>query len=252
MIQGVMKVCVALLLGGVLWLAGCAGKNTTDANRNDTTALGKLERQLAALPMDSINYALGYAQGMQLKEFELQIDEKSLLRGLQDGLLGKETISEEQAGSLLRRYVQLHSQVRSERNARRSELWLDSIAATEGVTRAGSGLIYRVLARGEGAVANDSSYVQVHISVRNMDGKELENTRGGEPVAFRLDQGLRAWSEGLKYIQEGGSIELYSPASLAYGTYAANGIAPNSAMHFNIDLLKILTKQEYEATMRQH
>lgn len=251
MILGEKKLGFALL-GGILLLVGCAGKNQAVVNRDDTTALGKLERQFAALPMDSINYALGFMQGKQLEDFELTIDEKSLLLGLQDGLSGKEKISEEQAGSLLRRFAQLHSQIRSERNARRSELWLDSVAATEGVARAESGLVYRVVTRGEGAVVNDSSYVQVHISVRNMEGKELENTRGGEPVAFRLDQGLRCWSEGLKYIQEGGSIELYSPASLAYGTYAANGVAPNSTMYFKIDLLKILTKEEYEETMRQH
>lgn len=254
MIQSVKRLGMALL-GIVLVGAGCTGegsKGVYSANGDDTTTLGRLERQLASLPMDSINYALGYAQGKQLKGFELKIDEKSLVRGLRDGLEGKETLSDEETGDLLRRYVQLYSQVRSERKARRSVQWLDSVAALEGVTRAESGLVYRVLTQGEGAKANDSSYVQVHISVRNMEGEELENTRGGEPVTFRLDQGLQCWTEGLKYIQQGGSIELYSPASMAYGSYGANGISPNSAMRFDIDLLKILTKEEYEATMRQY
>lgn len=247
---------VGLAVGGfvALLVVSCTGKSSSGESQvggDDTTTLGRLERQLEAFPMDSVNYALGYVQGKQLKRFELKIDEKFLLNGLRDGLSGKEGMADEQAGSLLRRYVQLQSQVSSERNARRSTMWLDSVAAIEGVTRAESGLVYRVVKSGEGASATDSSYVQVHIVVRDMAGKELENTHSGEPVTFRLDQGLRCWVEGLKYIREGGSIELYSPASLAYGTYAANGIAPNSAMHFDVDLLKILTKAEYEATTRQ-
>lgn len=246
-----MRYSVRLILFSVaiaLILTACGnGEGRKNVGSNDSTELGMLERELAALPMDSINYALGYAQGKQLEEFGISVSEKEMLKGLKDGIAGKATITEEQAGDLLQRYVQLYSRVKSARNAKRSEEWMDSVAAQAGVQRTESGLAYRIVDAGNGNEATDSSYVQIHISMKDMNGAELDGTRASEPITFRLDRGLKCWAEGLKHIREGGKIELYSPASLAYGAYGAGEIGPNSAMLFDIDLLKIYTKAEYEA-----
>ncbi len=247
-----MKIVGIAAIGLAILLASCKGKESERAGVGaDTTALGKLEQELAALPMDSISYALGYVQGSQLREIEIKISEKSLLHGMRDAMTSKATMTDEQASELLRRYVQLYSRVKSERNLRRSEVWLDSVASVKGMERSESGLVFKVVEQGRGEFVNDSSYVQVHITIHDMSGKVLNDTRKGEPISFRLDRGLRCWKEGLKYIQEGGKIDLYSPSALAYGPYPANGIEPNSAMRFEIELVKILTEKEYEAAMRQ-
>lgn len=231
-----------------LILTSCGkGGGRTEGGVQDSSELGMLERELASLPMDSINYALGYVQGKQLQEFGISISEKDLLKGLHDGIAGRATITEEETGDLLQRYVQLYSRVKSARNAKRSDEWLDSVAAQAGVQRTASGLAYRIVEEGTGEVATDSSYVRVHISMKDMRGVELNDTRASDPITFRLDRGLKCWVEGLKLVRAGGKIELYSPASLAYGSYAAGEIEPNSAMRFDIDLLKIYTKAEYEA-----
>lgn len=247
-----MKIVGIAAMGLAILFAGCKGNGSQRAELGaDTTELGKLERELAALPMDSISYALGYVQGSQLREIEIKISEKPMLNGMRDAMTGKATMTDEQASELLRRYVQIYSRVKSERNLRRSEAWLDSVASVEGMERSGSGLVYKVVEQGVGGSVNDSSYVQVHIAIHDMSGKVLNDTREGEPISFRIDRGLRCWKEGLKYIQEGGKIDLYSPAEMAYGAYAANGVEPNSAMRFEIELVKILTEEEYEAAMRQ-
>lgn len=247
-----MKIVGIAAIGLAILLASCKGKESQPAGLGaDTTALGKLEQELAALPMDSISYALGYVQGRQLREIEIEVSEKSMLHGMRDAMTSKGSMTDEQASELLRRYVQIYSRVKSERNLHRSEVWLDSVASVEGMERSESGLVYKVVEQGVGGSVNDSSYVQVHIAIHDMSGKVLNDTREGDPISFRLDRGLRCWIEGLKYIQEGGKIDLYSPSALAYGSYPANGIEPNSAMQFEIELVKILTKEEYEAAMRQ-
>lgn len=247
-----MKIVGIAAIGLAMLFAGCKGNGSQRAELGaDTTELGKLERELAALPMESISYALGYFQGRQLREMELEVSEKPMLHGMRDAMTSKATMTDGQASELLQRYVQIYSRIKSERNLRRSEAWLDSVASVKGMDRSESGLVYKVVEQGRGEFVNDSSYVQVHIAIYDMSGKVLNDTRKGDPVSFRLDRGLKCWSEGLKYIQEGGKIDLYSPSSLAYGAYPANGIEPNSAMRFEIELVKILTEKEYEASMRQ-
>lgn len=237
---------LALAVSGLL--VGCGDKGNQAARRPagpaDTTKLGQLERQLAEMSVDSLSYAVGYVQSKQLRELEFRISGESMLRGLQDGLDGKSKMSDETVRELLNRYVQLYSAVKKERNARRSEEWLDSVSRLEGMRRAESGLVYRVVKEGEGKAATDSSRVLLHIAVIDMHGTELESTYGGEPIEIRLNgNGLKCWDEGLQKIREGGKVELYSPASLAYGEYGGDGIEPNSAMRFDLELVQVLAKK---------
>ena len=50
---------------------------------------------------------------------------------------------------------------------------------------------------------------------------------------------IRGWTEGLGLLGEGGKATLYIPAELAYGERGNRGIAPNSTLIFDVEVLKV-------------
>ena len=63
------------------------------------------------------------------------------------------------------------------------------------------------------------------------------------PIEFALNQVIKGWTEGMKFIGKGGKIVLWIPASLAYGEKGAgDNIGPNEALYFDIELLDVTSK----------
>ena len=50
---------------------------------------------------------------------------------------------------------------------------------------------------------------------------------------------IKGWTEGLGLLGEGGKATLYIPAKLGYGDRGTRGIAPNSTLIFDVEVLKI-------------
>ena len=60
----------------------------------------------------------------------------------------------------------------------------------------------------------------------------------GKLVRFGLSQLIVGWQEGIPLVAAGGSVILYLPPSLAYGSQEQQGIPANSILVFQIDLVK--------------
>lgn len=63
-----------------------------------------------------------------------------------------------------------------------------------------------------------------------------ESTTG---VTFALGQLIAGWQRGIPLIKTGGSINLYLPPSLGYGSSAAGPIPANSILLFTIELMAV-------------
>ena len=50
---------------------------------------------------------------------------------------------------------------------------------------------------------------------------------------------IKGWTEGLGLLGEGGKATLYIPSDLAYGARGTRGIAPNSTLIFDVEVLKV-------------
>jgi FKBP-type peptidyl-prolyl cis-trans isomerase len=50
---------------------------------------------------------------------------------------------------------------------------------------------------------------------------------------------IRGWTEGLGLLGEGGKATLYIPSDLAYGPRGNQSIEPNSALIFDVEVLKV-------------
>ena len=120
----------------------------------------------------------------------------------------------------------------------------DSIQVTE------SGLQYKVLVQGTGAVPADSSTVQVNYTGRLIDGTKFDSNADRKdkdgnvkPAEFPVKAVIKGWTEALQLMPVGSKWMLYIPQELAYGNREAGKIKPFSALVFEVELVGIKDKK---------
>ncbi len=119
---------------------------------------------------------------------------------------------------------------------------LAKAAAEKGAVVTASGLVYRSLTEGSGAVPQASDTVRVHYRGTFTDGKEFDSShKRGEPASFPVNRVIKCWTEGLQLMKVGGKAKLSCPAAIAYGERGIPGgvIPPNSVLQFEVELLAI-------------
>ncbi len=118
--------------------------------------------------------------------------------------------------------------------------FLDSIAQTEGVVKTESGLCYKVITAGKGAVPTNTDKVKVHYRGTLIDGTEFDSSYSrNEPTTFRANQVIAGWTEALTMMPVGSKWMLYIPQELAYGSRDMGTIKPFSTLVFEVELLEI-------------
>ena len=136
-------------------------------------------------------------------------------------------------------------------NKKAGEDFLAENAKKEGVKTTESGLQYKVINEGKGAIPTKTDKVKVHYKGTLIDGTEFDSSysrkdKDGnpQPATFRADQVIKGWTEALTMMPVGSKWELYIPQELAYGSrMASNKIKPFSTLVFEVELLEIEKKK---------
>ena len=108
----------------------------------------------------------------------------------------------------------------------------NKISATED----SRGFYYTIESPGSGAKPTVSSNVTVNYVGKLTNGNTFDS---GKAVSFNLKDLIVGWQYGIPLIAPGGSITLYLPPTLAYGSQDQNGIPANSVLIFKIDLIRV-------------
>jgi len=131
-------------------------------------------------------------------------------------------------------------------NAAAAEQYFAEHIKKEGVKATDSGIHYEVLAEGpkDGFSPKPSDIVDVHYVGTTLDGIEFDSSRTqGAAARFRLDQVIPGWTEGVQLMSEGDRFRFVIPTELAYGASGAGPIEPNSALIFDVELLKVTSPE---------
>ncbi|GAC1381681.1 MAG: hypothetical protein NVSMB45_06870 [Ginsengibacter sp.] len=103
-----------------------------------------------------------------------------------------------------------------------------------------SGFFYSITAQGSGkAIVNLCSQVTINYVGKLTNGTVFDQTQPGAPATFTLGQLIVGWQKGMPLISKGGSIRLYIPPSLGYGSSQVGPIPPNSILIFDITMVDI-------------
>ena len=128
-------------------------------------------------------------------------------------------------------------------NKEAGEKFMAENKAKEGVVCLPSGVQYKVIKEGKGAMPKDTSLVKVHYEGKTIDGNVFDSSyKRGEPIKLRANQVIKGWTEALVHMPAGSVWEVYIPQNLAYGENGQNAIKPFSALIFKIELLEVNPK----------
>jgi FKBP-type peptidyl-prolyl cis-trans isomerase FklB len=175
---------------------------------------------------------------------------KNLMAGFVSGTTGKGALmtpdSARQVAQEMMRQIKAKSLMKEfGPNKEAGEKFLAENAKKEGVKTLPSGVQYKVLKEGNGAVPADTSVVKVHYEGRTMEGNVFDSSyKRGEPTKFRVDQVIKGWTDALKQMPAGSTWEIYVPQELAYGErQQGSDIKPFSMLIFKIELIDVDPKE---------
>ena len=112
----------------------------------------------------------------------------------------------------------------------------------DGVITTSSGLQYKILTEGIGAIPDEKARVKVNYRGTLIDGTEFDSSykdNNNAPSIFRVNQVIKGWTEALTLMPTGSKWMLYIPQDLAYGSMAQYNIPPFSVLIFEVELLEI-------------
>lgn len=113
---------------------------------------------------------------------------------------------------------------------------------TTGYTTTASGLKYKVVKEGTGAMPKAEDTVEVHYTGKLLNGTVFDSSvERGETISFPLNGVIKGWTEGLQLMKEGAKYEFIIPPYLAYGERGTPGgpIGPNATLYFEVELFKV-------------
>ena len=171
---------------------------------------------------------------------------KNFMAGFISGTTGqKGLMTIEEAQETAQRMMQEIKEKTYGPNKEAGEKFLAANAKKDGVKTLPSGVQYKVIKEGTGAVPTDTSMVKVHYEGRLINDSIFDSSyKRGEPTLFRANQVIKGWTEALCQMPEGSVWEVYIPQQLAYGEREQGQIKPFSALIFKIELLEVNAKRK--------
>lgn len=196
--------------------------------------------------MDKLSYALGMNVGYSYLASgvrNLQVDD--FAQGVKAVMEQTEpALSIDEAKTIINDFfMKLQEQINkaASENLKKGEDFLAENAKRPGIVALPSGLQYEILSAGTGRKPSATDRVQCHYHGTLIDGTVFDSSvQRGEPAVFGVNQVIPGWVEALQLMPEGSRWKLYIPSKLAYGEHQAGSIPPNSALVFEVELIKVI------------
>lgn len=102
--------------------------------------------------------------------------------------------------------------------------------------RTENGMYVSIIEEGEDPKPVSTSTVTVQYRGYFLNGNIFDE---GDNISFPLNGVIQGWTEGLQLIGTGGSMTLFIPSNLAYGSSGQSTIPPNTPLIFDIELKSI-------------
>lgn len=230
------------IAAGFIFLPSCSNNNSVK----------KLETH-----MDSVSYANGIMFGTYCNKLlndtnvngNTELFEKAFSLAFSDDSM-KFAMTREEANKISRSFdnelrqkemMKIHSK-KSAFEKERSEKAIENYKKDPDVKVTESGLMYKVITQGKGAIPKDNDTVEVNYEGRFVDGNVFDSSYESKKTFTTAVDGniIQGWKEALKMMPVGSTWELLIPADLAYGDGIIGRMPGNAALFFKIEVIKIV------------
>ncbi|MEO9965067.1 MAG: FKBP-type peptidyl-prolyl cis-trans isomerase [Reichenbachiella sp.] len=193
--------------------------------------------------LDSVSYSLGMSVALGVKSQGIDsLSQNALSKAFRDVFAEDSLlVTEENANRLLTEYFQSLTAKVGEKNLEMGRTFLEKNKSNEGVITTASGLQYKIIESGTGAIPSASDQVTTHYTGTTISGEVFDSSvERGEPATFPINGVIPGWTEALQIMPVGSKWKLFIPSELAYGARGAGPkIGPNSVLIFDIELISI-------------
>lgn len=199
---------------------------------------------MASVPVDKVSYFIGRNIGKNLSGQGFKPDFNAFKEGMQSAIDSQPSkFPQAELSAAMEKFqaaMQAAEGIRAAKNVKLGQDFLDNNGKRKEVTTTASGLQYEVLKPAEGAKPKATDTVKVHYHGTTIDGKVFDSSVDrGEPATFPLNGVIPGWTEGVQLMSKGSKYKFTIPSKLAYGEQGNQGIAPNSTLIFEVELLDI-------------
>ncbi len=213
--------------------------------------------------MDTVSYAQGLVGGSEYSKYlgdstvkgNKQLFKQAFELGFNDDSV-KFAFTREEAYEILQQYnmklrQEAQQKMEEEMKAKAAIEKIKSQEAIEkyknepGVKVTESGLMYKVIKQGKGAIPAETDIVEVNYEGKLVDGTIFDSSYDRkQSIQFPVNGVIKGWTEALKMMPVGSVWELMIPSELAYGERGAGRAIPgNAALIFKVELLGIQPKK---------
>lgn len=202
-------------------------------------------------PDQKASYSYGILLADNLKKGNMNdLDGQLIAQAMEDFKSGEEPlISPAEASTTFQAYAKGQQEIQTakdqagaQENLLAGQKYLEDNKNNEGVITLPSGLQYKVITEGTGAIPGPTDKVKTHYHGTLIDGTVFDSSVDrGEPISFGVNGVIKGWTEALQLMPVGSKWKLFVPADLAYGANPRPGgvIKPNMALIFDVELLDI-------------
>lgn len=204
-----------------------------------------------ANPLKNLNDSASYAVGVSVANFYKQqginkLNTSLVVRGINDILGNKKALMDDaMCNTVMNTYM---SKMQAEKSKPRIDSGNNFLAKNKnktGVKVTPSGLQYEVITEGTGPKPTAADSVTCHYKGTLLNGTVFDNSYDrGQPITFSLGGVIPGWTEGLQLMSEGSKYKLYVPYTLGYGAFDYGPIPGGSILTFEVELLKVIKKQQ--------
>lgn len=250
------KIFLALAMGAMI--AACSPKPVEPAaegeDGKDAVEAVKTIKDYtpSKAELDTVSYLLGLNFGSFLKSYNFgHVNYSKVIEGMKDfvnskgeyrdpGFNDQFKVNPDRINSVFNAFLEKRHNYTLLENKEKGEKFLAANRRKAGVKVTESGLQYKIIEEGNENKPAPEDTVWVKYKGTKIDGSVFDQTaEDADAVRFTLNGVVAGWTEGLQLIGEGGHIELYVPADLAYGEQGRPGIEPNATLIFDVVLEKV-------------
>ena len=202
--------------------------------------------------IDTVSYLIGVNFGSFIKGNNFGAELKDLnmaeiKKGMEDFLKAEGSpyspdfaeqfaVNLDEMGQIFDSFLSKKATYESELNNAKNKAFFAKNALKADVDTLPSGLQYTIIAEGSSEKIELTDTLLVNYKGTLLDGTVFDEN---DSTSFPLTNVIRGWQEGLTLVGEGAKIKLFVPANLGYGPRGTGNIKPNSALIFEVEVLKV-------------